>query len=77
VKSGLLWRPKESSKGNSDKAKSHTFALYEPQCWAQYPEELKECYLTFLYTDAADGKDGEIFISEELCLEVLKDKLSF
>jgi hypothetical protein len=52
---------------DSDKAKSHSFfTLYEPQCWAQYPEELKEWYLTYLYTEAADGKDGEIFVSEEI-----------
>jgi hypothetical protein len=51
--------------------------LYEPHCWAQYPEELKERYLAYLYTDAADGTDGEMFVSEELCMEVLKDKTIF
>jgi hypothetical protein len=69
--------PKKAVGDDSDKAKSHTFALYEPQCWAQYPDELKKRYLAYLYTDAADGKDGEILVSEELCMEVLKDKTVF
>jgi hypothetical protein len=69
--------PNQTVGDDSDKVKSHTFSLYEPQRWAQYPEELKERYLVYFYTDARDGKDGEIFVSEDICTEFLKGSTVF
>ena len=60
-----------------DKATKHTFALYEHHTWSKYPDELKERYKEYLYTDITDGKYGEIFVTEELCSEILKHDINF
>ena len=57
--------------------KSHTFTLYQPETWRTYPREVRERYSNWLHTQAADGADGKIFVTKELCSEVLKDDTIF
>ena len=42
-----------------------------------YPAELRAKYKSFLHTDAVDGADGAVFVSEDLCCEILRDKSNF
>jgi hypothetical protein len=63
--------------GNPNRAKKKgsdtTFHLYEACVWSKYPLEVREQYTSTLYTEVADGQNGEIFVSEDLCKEILKD----
>jgi hypothetical protein len=58
---------------SSDKVSKHSFQLNTARVWAAYPPELKQWYAPLLFTEAADGDNGEIFVSQQLCAEVLKD----
>jgi hypothetical protein len=51
--------------------------VYESAVWNNYPVELRSKYSAILHTDAADGSDGETFVSEDLCAEVLGDETNF
>jgi hypothetical protein len=62
---------------SSDRVSDHTFHLYSPQVWSRYPRELQERYKAVLFFDVADGKDGQVFVSEDLCNEVLRDSTVF
>jgi hypothetical protein len=69
--------PKKGAGDDSDKCGNHTFHLYLPEVWNSYPPELRERYECHIFTQVADGKNGELFVTEELCMEVLKDKTIF
>ena len=62
---------------STDYVKDHTFTLYDHACWSLYPRKLRERYQQYLYTIAATGNDGEILVTQDLCLEVLKDEVNF
>ena len=61
---------------DSDKVTVHTFQLNTAKVWQSYPPELRECYAPLMFTEAADGDKGQIFVSEDLCNELLKDDVT-
>lgn len=61
----------------ADKCSTHTFHIYTQSCWEQYPREVWELYDGFLWRDVADGEDGELFVTDELCNTVLDDDTNF
>ena len=60
-----------------DGLRGHDFHVYEPRVWSNYPKALRDKYSSYLYTEAAGGGDGEIFVTEELCHEILRDENIF
>ena len=61
----------------SDLAAPHTFHLSDPSCYNQYPHQLKERYCKWIFTQASEGNGREVLVTEELCLELLKDETIF
>jgi hypothetical protein len=69
--------PKKAKGDGTDKVSKHSFHCYEPHVYQNYPAKLLEKYSTILYTDARDGKDGGIFVTETLCSEILRDETNY
>jgi hypothetical protein len=65
--------PDKATGDSSDKVSKHSFQLNTARVWANYPLELRLRYAPLLYTEAADGDNNQIFVSQSLCHEVLKD----
>jgi len=67
-----------TAKGDStDNVTAHSFHCYEPHVFANYPEALRRKYQKNLFTAAKDGQNGSMFVTEELCSEILKDETNF
>ena len=60
-----------------DKATSHSFVLCNSKTWSTHPKTLRERHSQLLFTEAASGDDGEMFVTEDLCRELLKDDTNF
>ena len=69
--------PKKRVGDDSDKVSGHQFMPYSPEVWSAYPEELRDKYSDVLHTQVADGAAGEIFVTDELLRETLKDDVLF
>jgi hypothetical protein len=72
-----IGNPKTAKNDGRDNTRDHSFHCYEPRVFSQYPVELQEKYGKHLYTNCRDGADGSMFVTEELCSEVLKDETNF
>ena len=57
--------------------KDDQFTVDENHVWSKYREELRDRYKPYLYTEVTDGKHGEIFVTEELCHELLHADVNF
>jgi hypothetical protein len=66
--------PKSKNKDgdNVDKVSSHSIYCYEP-----YPLELLQKYSHLIHADASDEANGSIFVTKDLCAEILRDETNF
>ena len=46
-------------------------------CFDRYPDKVKEVYKDILWHEVADGNNGQMFVSEEMCFKVLDDSTLF
>jgi hypothetical protein len=72
-----IGNPAKAKGDSTDKVSAHTFHCYEPNVFANYPAALRKKYDKNLFTAAKDGSNGSMFVTEELCSEVLKDETNF
>ena len=68
-----IGNPQRAKNDGVDKAKVHQFHIYEPRVWSCYPKVLRDKYSKDLFTEAATGAEGEIFVTQEFCCEILRD----
>lgn len=62
---------------SSDKICTRTFKLYQPQTFMSYPPEVISRYESYMYTKVAPGHGKEMFVTEDLCAELLTDDTVF
>jgi hypothetical protein len=63
----------KSDPSDQDLRSQHSFHVYMECCWKHYPDELKERYEAILWRDVSTGDQGQTFVTEELCCELLHD----
>jgi hypothetical protein len=57
------------AKDSSSKVSENKFYLYQLEAWLKYPPELRKLYESHFFTEMAD-----IFVTKELCHELLNNK---
>ena len=57
------------ARDSSDNCGVHQFTLSDVKTWNNYPLELRRRYGKMIHREVADGKDGEMFVSGQSCMD--------
>ena len=56
---------------------AHTFILYQPQSWKNYPKRVRNQYGSYLWRKQEKEATNEELVCEEMCSRVLSDRTLF